>query len=75
MCLPVGSVAARQRLRSSTAGNLLVSATNTQFGQRAFLLLLLSPGTIYLLTFGHLHPSLLSKRLSKLIYLLNHNIR
>ena len=32
----INCVEARQRLRSSTAGNLIVPATNTQFGQRAF---------------------------------------
>ena len=36
MCPPVGSVDAGLRLCSSTAGNLIVPASNTQFGQRAF---------------------------------------
>ena len=35
MHLPVGSVKARRRLRSSTAGNLIVPSTITQFAQRA----------------------------------------
>ena len=35
-CLPVGSVESRQRLHSSTTGNLIIPATNTQFGQRVF---------------------------------------
>ena len=36
MSASIGSAEARQRLRSSTTGSLIVPATNTQFGQRAF---------------------------------------
>ena len=76
MCLPVGTVETRQRLRSSTAGDLLVPHTNTQFGQRAFSVAAVkSLNNLYLVTCGHLHPSLLSKRLSKLIHLLDHRLR
>jgi len=32
----MGYVEARRHLRSSTAGNLIMPATNTQLGQRAF---------------------------------------
>ena len=36
MCQPVSSVEARQRLRSAADGDLIVPASNTVFGERAF---------------------------------------
>jgi len=74
MCLPVCSVKAHWRLRSSAAGNLIMPTTNIQFGQQHLQKLLSSLETIHQSISGRQHLSLLSKKLSKLIYLLNHII-
>jgi len=36
LCQPVGSVGSRQRLRSATRGDLVISPTVTYFGARSF---------------------------------------
>jgi len=74
-CVLVGSIEAHRCLRSSTAGNLIVPQQIHSLVNEHIQSLLSSFGTIYQSKSGHQHLLLHSKRLSKLVYLLNHIIR